>query len=710
MKVGVLTLPQGKNYGGNLQAFALTQTLRGLGHSPVLINLRKLPKNGSVVPGSSKPGLTGSSSIPKTIPNHSFVEKYTGPFTQAFFTSEQLKDGIGDYELDAVVVGSDQVWRPRFTQATALDYFLDFLPEGDNRTRRISYAASFGVDKWEFTQAQTRTAAALLAKFDAVSVREDRATKLCKNRLGIEAQHVLDPTMLLTAERYAELTGKPPVHSGPPRLLTYILDQTDDKVDVVRTMCGALSAEAFATDGHPFGPTGGAGEEPRDKSVERWLTSFQQADYVVTDSFHGAVFSILFNKPFIAYGNPKRGMSRFLSLLRMFDLENQLITSSSRVEDGSLLSTPIDWARVNTRLDELREMSLGFLRQALDAPQSAAADMQTDQDDAAVPAQTTPEDPTEAEAWLLARRDNERFSRALGQEDQVNRARAHLMFAAHAIEKGLSHSDFRPGFGQKRVKKIGKIINDWIDRGNSIEDPFFKATVSVMRAYFERHDALGFDTTEYWGYFSDNVKTLIDNADLANGGVLPAQASREVVPSDGAGRSFLDVVYARRSIREWEDIPIPDAAIRTAVQIASQAPSVCNRQGARVHHFKDPAKIAALVDLQGGFNGYSKPPGLLLVTCDLLTFVQSNERNQAFIDGGLFMMSLLLGLENMGLGTCCLNTAMNARQENRVRKIANIPDTEVLIAFIAIGKHQGSVLTPRSLRFPAEEILVEHQI
>jgi nitroreductase len=153
---------------------------------------------------------------------------------------------------------------------------------------------------------------------------------------------------------------------------------------------------------------------------------------------------------------------------------------------------------------------------------------------------------------------------------------------------------------------------------------------------------------------------------------------------------------------------VTDQEISRAVEIAMQSPSVCNRQAARVHQFEDPAVIKAVLDLQGGFSGYEMPPRLLLVSADLDAFLFATERNQAFVDGGLFMMSLLLGLTEVGLGSCSLNTAMGTKKEAGIRALIDIPDHEVFISFIAVGHYSADVLVPRSKRVAPDMVLTKH--
>jgi nitroreductase len=316
-------------------------------------------------------------------------------------------------------------------------------------------------------------------------------------------------------------------------------------------------------------------------------------------------------------------------------------------------------------------------------------------------------------ALELALKDSERFVSTHAKSvsgDDVTRARARLMYHAHAIEKGLSRSDFRAGFGKIAVPGLAKEMNSWLGAGRSPQDQFFRIGVAVMHSYFRRHEALGVDVSEFRKLFSAQIRDLIAQSGDGQGGVVAAAEERESKINSNQNRPFLDIVYGRRSVREFTPEPVQDEDVARAVQIAMQAPSVCNRQGARVHQFVDPRKIKAALDLQGGFSGYKLPPRLLLVTCDLNAFLFAAERRQPFIDGGLFMMLLLLGLEQVGLGSCSLNTAMNAERESAIRKILGIPDNEVFISFVAVGHFDPAVMVPRSKRVPVDEILVRHDL
>ncbi|MRX52020.1 hypothetical protein GI374_16705 [Paracoccus sp. S-4012] len=719
LTVGVMTLPLSANFGNNLQAFALIDTLRRMGHRTVLINRRRPPKdyveNDAAITASRSRALfiDYADQTPRYLPkvNARFVDRHIGHSTPAFVSSQQLTRNIDRYDLDAVIVGSDQTWRPNYASTLLSDFFLGFLDRFPRDIRRISYAASFGADRWEYGPEAQRTVAPLLQKFDAVSVREDNAVELCRTNLGRDAVHVLDPTMLVSPDRYVEVFSEIVAPHAEDRLVTYILDPTSDKDALLATLSQHLGLPIYSTNGRPYTSGDPLKDKHGDNSVERWLASIHGSRFVVTDSFHGMVFAIIFKKPFIVYANPRRGMARFTSLLGLLGLERRLVTTAPDMSIEQALQ-PIDWRDVDERLRRMRQSSMEFLQRALAPKTEHAASSQdrsrTHSQEIAHNAPVSTSGGFVDDARRLALLDSKRYSAAYLGGDPAGKLRAVLMFDAHALEKGLSHTSFRPGFGKRPLARLAEKTTLWLDSGNDLNDPFFLAATAALRAYFERHRALHVNVAHLWRLFPPRIQDLIASSDSSQGGALRARQDRETVPPIENSKSFMEVAYGRRSVREFTPDPVDIEAIKQAVRIASQAPSVCNRQAPRVHYFRDRETISRLVDLQGGFSGYPKPPGLLLVTCDLTAFIYHTERNQGYIDGGLFMMTLLLGLEQVGLGACPLNAAMDARRERAIREIISVPESEAMISFVAVGHYDPAVLVARSLRYPVEEVLSVH--
>ncbi len=368
MKIGVLTLELHGNYGGNLQAFALMTYLKRLGHEPVFINLKDIHlKNDarSKAKRLIKDGLRGlplmekKLNASKYIYQHSkyFIDTYIQPQTHSIKCKDDFST-LANLGFDGFIVGSDQVWRKEYVRSLIYDYFFNFLNGSDKI--RISYAASFGVDQWQFDETTTKTIAKLIQQFDLVTVREDSAVKLCADHLKRNAEHVIDPVLLLDKDDYHKIIVKEQASSIQGDCMLYVLDKDEAKSNLIDTIL-----ELGKLNGYTVNRQSADKYDTIDKRtyppVTDWLKGFWDAKFVITDSFHGVAFSILFNKPFIAIGNKERGLARFTSILKLFNLEKRLIFSLADFNDA-LLNQEIDWKGVNEKLDSYRKFSTDLLK------------------------------------------------------------------------------------------------------------------------------------------------------------------------------------------------------------------------------------------------------------------------------------------------------------------------------------------------------------
>lgn len=379
MKLGILTQPLYHNYGGLLQAYALQKVLKDLGHEVLTINRIDTPltsgfKLKQKIKQIIKKILLKQNALIRVIPTdkeYLEIRKYTNRFIKENISLTDVIDSskkmslLDKYKFEGLVVGSDQCWRPKYSP-DIYSYFLDFAEDKKN-IKRISYAASFGVDSWEFSETETNKCAALIKKFDTVSVRESSGQELCEKHLGVDATLVLDPTMMLDKTDYIELVSNKDIQEKNNSLMVYVLDYSKEKYNLVNTVSNKLKLEINSVKPkHLF--TDIEKESLRDciyPPVEQWIKGFIDADYVVTDSFHGTVFSILFNKPFIVIGNKERGFSRFQSLLKMFDLESRLVSSYENLDIDLLLNENINFDKVNEIMKEMKEDSLKFILNSL---------------------------------------------------------------------------------------------------------------------------------------------------------------------------------------------------------------------------------------------------------------------------------------------------------------------------------------------------------
>ena len=381
MKIAILTLIGEYNYGNLLQSYALQTVLQRLGHKVVVLNRRKKS------PTIQLQGIRILSYVKSLISRYIFGKKnrlIVNPFVEDYnpnsyrdktelqrFASKYIErtrplrstQAMQTYfektGFDAVVVGSDQVWREDYVYSIE-EMFLSFVPN-ESDVKRITYAASFGTDKNFISKEKMSSCIELLTRFDAISVREHSAVKICNDEFGVSAQHVLDPTMLLTAEDYMKIF-KPnsAISKCNGNLLVYVLDNDNAITKGIESFAIKNNLKSFVVnEGRVRGHRSYSYKFP---SIEYWLKSFNDAEYVITDSFHGTVFSILFHKPFICVGNKDRGMSRFNSLLKMFGLEERLVDRENLKE---LNLSEINWDSVDEILSLKRNEAMSFIKIAL---------------------------------------------------------------------------------------------------------------------------------------------------------------------------------------------------------------------------------------------------------------------------------------------------------------------------------------------------------
>ena len=369
MRIGVLALQLRYNFGGILQAYALQKTLNKLGHKVIHIDQHRYVTLG---PWYKKYPIYLKRAIRKYLFGENLIVRadvainnttkaiatHTDPFIDKHIKRIYTKDfsNIKKGKFDTIIVGSDQVWRPQYFFSKIENAYLEFTKDWD--VKRIAYAASFGTEEWEYSDEQTSNCAALLKKFNAVSVRESSAVKLCEEKFGVKTQHVLDPTLLLNKEDYIKLFESTKTPRSEGNLFCYILDKGKETSSIIDGISKDKVFSPFYVNSRYEEPNTPL-EERIQQPVEKWLRAFYDAEFIITDSFHACVFSIIFNKPFIVYGNKERGYARFESLLTLFALEDRLISSPNEV--NKMLQTPIDWERVNSIHKQMKEKSLSFL-------------------------------------------------------------------------------------------------------------------------------------------------------------------------------------------------------------------------------------------------------------------------------------------------------------------------------------------------------------
>lgn len=369
MKIGIFTQPLGYNYGGILQNWALQQVLINLGHEPVtIIYFRHWNINAFI-----NDCLSVAKYIIKHLIHHTNRNVGVLPWRRNRFLKQFIKNklfttsdiypitynNLAKFKFDRYIVGSDQVWRPMYNKGHLGEMYCDFLNDNNN-TPCIAYAASFGTAEWEYTDEQTNLARQNIQKFMKVSVREKSGVALCQQYLNVDAELVLDPTLLLEKEDYSslQLKRKHLKEIDNKFVGVYLLDMSVEKKDIVKRVCALIGKEPRFI-GQPLDSA-----ETR-PPISEWLSDISNSEFIITDSFHGTAFAINFKKPFIALDNLERGSDRFTSLLDLFNLRERLINPLNVTHLEEIIDSKINWESIERIKKSLVSKSMNFIKESL---------------------------------------------------------------------------------------------------------------------------------------------------------------------------------------------------------------------------------------------------------------------------------------------------------------------------------------------------------
>jgi nitroreductase len=271
---------------------------------------------------------------------------------------------------------------------------------------------------------------------------------------------------------------------------------------------------------------------------------------------------------------------------------------------------------------------------------------------------------------------------------------ARIMMEAHRLEKGLSLQSPRPGFGRKAVERL--LEGSWEFHDRFGVDQILEVAVNVLAVYNEFNTAHGISDPNLVAEVDRLRRSIESSSACTSGGVTHV---RRVDILQSAKMDLSRFFASRHSIRQFADEPVSIDLVRRAVNMALHTPSVCNRQAWKVYVFSDPERKKRVLSHQNGNRGFGEQIGhVAIITSNLQRFVSVGERNQAWIDGGMFAMSFVLALHSLGLGTCCLNWSVEQKADIALRAEAAIPDSEVIIMLLAIGQIPPELNVAASVR------------
>lgn len=348
--IGLAGVWYGANYGSVLTYYALYQTLTKLGYSVLMID--KLRKEENDWERNAK------------VHSRVFAAKHYEGIAPSLKPDEMK---LLNRYCDMFLMGCDQVWNYGIASNFGLNNYFDYVE--DNK-KKLSYASSFGHAVSFTPMEKMPIITKLFHRFDAISVREADAVQILKNEFGVEGTQVLDPVFLLDKEEYKEILVDSKAEETEKFILSYILDPTPE----IRE---ALLYAAEKKNLKLVNMLDGRGDRKKNKEIlnlpnivenldaPTWLWYMMHAEFVITDSCHGASFSLIFEKPFIAIANKRRGVSRFESLVDMLGIRKRYIHDVGRVQREDSLLSPMDYTEINKIFAMERERSLRWLKDAL---------------------------------------------------------------------------------------------------------------------------------------------------------------------------------------------------------------------------------------------------------------------------------------------------------------------------------------------------------
>lgn len=369
MKIDVITRHSVPNYGSLLQSYATQKAIEKIGHESEIINYTRYEERYENLANTLIKGKKWDKNIILRIlykliqtPNYAKMYKKFLKYRKEFLREtkieygnlNELKENIP--EADVYCSGSDQIWGKIGTEDYDESYFLEFA----KGRKCIAYASSFG--KTELNENLNKNLDRLLGKYTKILVREDSAKKILKDRNFTNVEQVLDPTLLLSKEEWIELANISKKKINEKYVLIYQLHDNKEFDKYAEKFAKNKKLKLLRISPSLYHVTR-SGKLIYLPTQYEFLKYFMNAEYILTDSFHATVFSIIFNKKFIDILPANKTGTRIESILNLFGIENRILKN---YDDMNLIDSNIDYRNVNIRLDEERNKSLNLFKEAVE--------------------------------------------------------------------------------------------------------------------------------------------------------------------------------------------------------------------------------------------------------------------------------------------------------------------------------------------------------
>lgn len=354
--IGLMGMWYGANYGSVMTYYALHTVLTRLGYSVLMIDKQSVETKGFEF------------ELDDTSHARVFAKKHYKHFASTLAVDEMK---LLNRYCDTFLMGCDQVWNFFIAKSYGLNYYFDFV---EPTKKRISYASSFRHDVSFTPLEKVADVTRELHNFDAISVREKSGVNVLKNEFGIEGTQVLDPVFLLGEEDYSELMKESDLDIKEKYMLSYILNPSDE----IRESLLKISKEKNLKlinilDGNPnkfpnFKKQLNLPNTVENITTQDWLYYISHAECVVTDSCHGASFSVIFGTPFVMLSNQNRGTARFDSLAELLNIRERLFFNPVDVSEHMELLNAFDRTEIDKIINMEQKRSIKWLKTALESP------------------------------------------------------------------------------------------------------------------------------------------------------------------------------------------------------------------------------------------------------------------------------------------------------------------------------------------------------
>lgn len=284
-----------------------------------------------------------------------------------------------------------------------------------------------------------------------------------------------------------------------------------------------------------------------------------------------------------------------------------------------------------------------------------------------------------------------------------NAIEAKILRQTHVIEKGMSLSHPKEKFGVQKAMELLAFIDEFVEYGYKIEESTSVLNaLGVLKAYLTYQEEHEFKPESVLKKFEKYSRYLPRESKY---GII--EVTKDELEKEAQG-SFPEFFMSRHSVRQFSERPINISDIEKAVKLAMKAPSACNRQSCKAYFYKDKSintKLGKLIAGNTGFDG--EVQNYIVVTSDISAFYDSFERNQIYVDGGIFTLALVEALHYYGIASCILQNGEYKKKNNKFKAICgNIPENEKIVLFIAIGYYKDMVTYATSHRKKLEDILI----